>query len=98
MVSDLPTGLPAGASVLIDIDVPLRTSVQRPNSVDSVASSNRSTNTTSGLASMPTSPGYKAAIPPPGGGGGGGVFETVTVIADAVLTLPAASRAAAVSV
>src|SRR5688572_7947274 len=98
MLSDLPTGLPAGASVLIDIDEPFRTSVQRPNSVASVASSNRSTNTTFGLASMPTSPGYRAARPPPAGGGGAGVFDTFTVIAVALRTLPAASRAVALSV
>src|SRR5688572_12338888 len=98
MSSAREPALPAGTSVEKDIDPPFRTSVHRANTLPSAASSKRSTNTTSGWFSMPTSPGYEVAIPPGGGGGGGGAFDTATVTAADILELPAVSRATAVSV
>ena len=52
-----PPGLPGGTLASKVMAAPPRTSVQRAKSSGSVASSNRSTKTTLGSASMPTSPG-----------------------------------------
>src|SRR5579864_3802048 len=63
---DCTPGLPGGTSELNSILGPLRMSVQRPNKAERLGSSNLSTKTTRGSFSMPTSPGYSAAIPAPG--------------------------------
>src|SRR5262245_23375170 len=98
MLSECPGGVPGGTSLTSCMPSGFLTSPQRGPMAAIEPSSNCSTKITFGLDSMPTSPGYSADRPPLGGGGGVAVFDTVIVIADDVVLLPAASRAIAVSV
>ena len=80
--SECVPGLPGGTSELKIMAAPFRMSLHRLNRSVRTFSSNFSTKTTFALFSIPTSPGYDAAI---GVGGGGAAFDTVTLTAVVVV-------------